>query len=531
MDLTNTYSKISDLNLWFKARSGDQLTLADISALIPLRWTYIRDNWETRLLPSIIRKLSTYANPSILKTQLDSFTKFVKIQRTSTSGVNPLSSSDIFYRNYLVFDAITLDTAPVTKQEQAVIDNAVNRVSGFTKTDFVAIHDAVMQARDILADSVGGTDVNYNATYHRSPSMASLDITIENVSQMQLYNNIIQTTDFILANIFSLDTVTVDPFALAKANANNSDFDMAAYTSGKLVRMNYGEDLRDLANRYLGDSDKFIDIAIANGLKPPYIDESGQALPLIANGSQNQINIAKTDVNGNLNIDKFFINQIVILQSDTQRFSDQRIVVNIREVPVSGELIIELNGDNNLNIYQINDNANIRVFKPNTINSSFLILIPSTSGIPTPQEEVPFFLKSAGEDEKKAKIDFLLDDRSGDLIFNSTSDFALSFGLVNAIQAIKLKLLIEQGSLRKHPEYGFVVSQGQKNNNLSAGKAAIVESINSQIEMDSRFERVESLDINYFGSGSTASGFTVDIVVRLAGSNATIPISFSVNVS
>lgn len=529
MAVTDVYPDISKLNLWLRNRSQEDLTMADIPELIPLRWPYFRDNWEF-IQSGIVEKLSTFDNPSILQNQLRSFDTFIGIQRTAKTNINPFDNADVFYKNYFIFDSVPINSTPISNEEQTIIDNAITKIDQMSKNDFLKIRANVVKARDQLADQVGGTDAAYNSTFNRSPIPASLDINIQFVSELQILQNVVKTVDFILANIFTLDIAFVDPFALAKQNANNTDFDITTYASGNLVKFNYGESLEDVANRYLGSPDKWIDIAIANGLKPPYIDEVGQKLSLLANGSGDEINLAATDTFGNLNKDKFYINQIVTLQSDVQNFPEQRVIINIKEVPVSGEIVLELDGDANLDRYKTAENANLRVFKANTINSSFYILIPSISPVSDPPTgETPWFLRTSGEDEKRAKIDFQLDN-NGNISFGSTGDIQLSFGLANAIQAVKLKMAVEQGSLMRHPEFGLVAVQGSKNLKIDDTRALIVQSINSNVERDPRFERVERLDVDYFGSGTSATGFLVTLVVRLAGSSQNIPITFTINV-
>jgi hypothetical protein len=340
----------------------------------------------------------------------------------------------------------------------------------------------------------------------------------------------LRAVDFVLANLFAVDA-TLDPFALARQNANNPNIDIGQYSSGRLVKMEYGESLESVANRYLGDANKWLDIAIANGLKPPYIDEVGQRLYLISNGNGNQINLSATDVGGNLNVDKFYINQVISIQSSTQPFADQRTVIAIRQIPISGELVIQLSGDANLDTYKIADQANIRIFAPNTTNSSFFILIPSTDPLPNPrQEEVPWFLAGAASDEKMAKVDLSV-DKNGELTFQTNGDVSLSYGLANAIQAIRLKMVVELGSLRYHPDFGMVNIIGNQNNDLDSLRQQLITSITQQIDIDGRFERVESIDVQYksVGSGNNAAGvFSIILSVRLAGSATIIPISFTV---
>lgn len=527
---TVVYKNIADLSLWFKSKSGDQLSMADVPELISLRWQFIKNNWNEMRL-DLLNKLDQFDNPSILKDQIENFDSFVEVQRNSTVVANPLSSSDIFYKYYLMWDALPVEVAPITPVEQGIIDAAVERVNLFSKNNFVSIRNSVIEERDRMVDTVGGSDDEYNAIYNRSSLPSYTTPTIPDINQMMMYQNVIASVDFILANIFSIDTVFVDPFALAKTNANNPDIDIKTYSTGSLVKFNYGEDLKALALKYFGDPDKWIDIAIANGLKPPYIDEVGEKLDLLSNGEGNQINIAKLDSNGAPNVDKFYINQPVILQSDTQVFPEQRIVISIKEVPISGELVIELSGENDLDRYKIAEDANVRIYKPNTINSQFFILIPSDEPLDQTPGETPWFLRTSGEDEKRAKVDLALDS-NGDLSFNASGDFQLSYGLANAIQAIKLKILIEQGSLQRHPEFGLIAVQGTRNIDIDFAKNLIVQSLTAQIEADARFDRIESLDVEYFGNGSAGGvGYLISLVVRLAGGGKTIPISFTVNIS
>ncbi len=288
-----------------------------------------------------------------------------------------------------------------------------------------------------------------------------------------------------------------------------------------------------LADRFFGDTDRWIEIAIANGLKPPYIDEVGERINLIANASGNQINISQLSAGSEQNIDKVFINQVIFLQSDIENFPEQRIIINIQEIPISGNIILELNGEDDLDKYKINENAHIRVFKPNTINSGFYILIPSDEELPEDiVTDPPFFLQTKGEDEKKQKIDLALDN-NGDLVFNQTDDFGLSFGIDNAVQAIKLKLAVEEGELHRHSDYGLIAIAGSANHDVRTLRSTLVESISEQISADSRFDRIERLDVEYFNTNDPrfpATAFLITLSVRLAGSSAVVPITFTVNV-
>jgi len=318
--------------------------------------------------------------------------------------------------------------------------------------------------------------------------------------------------------------MSVDPFALARQNAKNPDLNITTGNSSSLVKMYFGDSLQDLASRHLNDPDRWLEIAITNGLKEPYIDETGESLFLISNGSDNQLIIKDFANDGTENIKKVFIGQVIFIQSDTNRSPTQRKINNITVVPISNDIIIELDGDLDLNKFKTIDNASIRVYKPNTINSNFLIAIPQDA---TPDTvlpgSIPFFLESTAADEKQAGIDLLLTDEM-DLNFTSNSDLNLSFGLMNAIQAIKLKLTNERGQSNRHPQFGLPAVQGVKANALNGPQEQIISSLEDMINTDSRFDRLESLNVK---SGNGV--ITVDMDVRMAGTGTIIPITFTVN--
>jgi len=297
-----------------------------------------------------------------------------------------------------------------------------------------------------------------------------------------------------------------------------------------LTKLNYGESLRTLAYRTMGDAERWIDIAIANGLKPPYIDEVGEIIYLIANAKGNTLNLSRLDQNGQANKEKIYVNQIVILQSNTERTPDQRIITSIKEVPISGELIVELNGESDLSKYKTTDLAHIRVFKPNTINSNFYILIPSTEEIQPKFKEDPWFLKSSAEDEKRAGIDLLI-DKDSDIVLSPLGEISLSYGVDNAIQAVKILMNTFKGSLATHESYGISTAIGEKNLDTETVKQQISEDIVNQVSNDSRFERLDSLSVEYISEKGSANTYRIIMGVVLAGGSTVIPISFSVNIS
>lgn len=533
--ITTAFQSLSDLSLWLKINASDNLSLSDISALIKLRIKYIVENWET-IKRAIQDKQDSYSDPARLQSEIEDFNDQVKIFITRPIALDLISSGEILSKYFTIMDNIYINDITITPQEAKIYQSEIDRVNSFTLNTFKNYRRHLIDGRDAVSDSIGGGDDTYNAIYGRSSLPKSLDKSTQQISVSNQFQIGISTIDALIANNLNIlqSTAIVDPFAFARANANNPDLDIRSFSSGKLVRLNYGESLQTLALRVMGDENRWIEIAIANGLKPPYIDEVGQSLPLIANGKGTTINISKVDGSGNLNKEKLFINQIVILQSDIEKTPDQRVVLSITEVPVSGELVVELTGNADMDKYKISENARVRIFKPNTVNSNFFILIPSNEPQPLAiDNETPWFLRSKGEDEKNAGTDLFLND-NGDISFNAFGDVQLSYGAANALQALKILLSTERGTLRRHESYGVVAMVGEKSQDPSQVRRAIAESVSDQILNDPRFDRLDYLSVESISSGSgklnQPSGYKVSVGVILAGGgNNVIPISFRVN--
>jgi hypothetical protein len=401
-------------------------------------------------------------------------------------------------------------------------------VRAFTKNNFLAIRKDLVVARDQIADNIGGNDPDYDRVYNRSPSRKTLNPSIDEIQASNQFQIAIDLVDSVLANENLIKSeAAIDPFAFARQNANNPEFNIGQYSSGVLVKMNYGETLQQLAQRVLGNADLWYDIAIANGLKPPYVDEIGVAIPLISNGNGNRVNVSKLGTDGRPNKDRLYINQIVLLQSSAERLPSQRVIESITEIPVSGELVLELSGEDNLDIYQTADAAYIRAYAPQTINSNFFILIPSPAPLPPNkvQKTTPWFLKSKSEDERQAGVDLYINE-SGELALTPAGDIQLSYGAANAMQALLILLSTEASTLARHPEYGVGYNIGDKNTNFAVVRQKLAEAVGSQILNDSRFDRLKTLTVELLDG---ASGYKVFVEVVLAGGQSVIPISFSVN--
>lgn len=531
--IDTAYASYSDLNLWIKVKNNDTLKLSDVPAILTLRFSYIVENWS-RLRPTILDRVSMSNDPSRMQGELDKFDVFVKFAVAQKNlMLQNINSKELLARYYTVIDQMYVSDIPMSQNEISIVQQEQQRVSGFNKNNFLAIREDLVAGRDAVADTIGTTDATYNEIFNRSALPQLLSPSVTDLISAFLFHNGINVVDGILANQTNLySQAGIDPFAFARANANNTDIDINSYAAGVLVKLNYGETIQALALRTLGSTDRWPEIAIANGLKPPYIDEVGQKILLLSNGRGDQIVLPGKDEFGVFNKEKLVLNQIVILQSNTEPLPDQRVILSIQEIPISGDLVIQLSGAQDLDKYKTAENANIRIYQKNTINSNFFVLIPNQAPIPPGLNvPTPWFLRSKSQDEKNAGVDVLLND-SGDLMFTSSGDIKLSYGAENAIQAIKILMSTLQGDLFRHPDYGIANVVGDQNFQPDIVQQRLTDSIARQILSDSRFSRLDNLTVQYV---SEATGGPLSLKVSLGvilagGGDSVIPISFGINV-
>ncbi len=522
--IQKAYSSLSDLFLWTKVESSDSLSLADVPAVISSVHPFIIDNWHS-IKENILISSSEAINASDISKEAKMFDEYVKVFQTRPS--QKINVNSLLAKYFNLLSEMLVNDYSLSPRDIDTVSSEQDRVSSFNKKDFIQMRENLIIGADLIADRIGGGDDSYNEIYGRSSIAISQTKDIAAISSIYQFRTAIKLIESVLANeqVLKSDSL-LDPFAYARQLSNNPNFDVGSYTSGKLVKLNYGESLQTLALRTMGSEDRWYDIAIANGLKSPYIDEVGYAVPMLSNASGNQINIAAM-FGSKFTKDMFFVNQIIILQSDIESLPDQRIITAIKVVPISGDLVIEVDGASNLDKYTTLDNAYVRVYEKYTVNSSLYVLIPGDEPVTSSPKETPWFLKSSAEDEKRAGIDLGLSD-SGDLLFTSTGDIQMSYGVDNAIQCLKIMMSTVQGSLRRHPDFGIIETIGKQNSDVTKIRSSIAESVATLILNDGRFDRLDYLTVEY-SNDSGMSGYMIKLgVVLSGGGNNVIPISFSI---
>jgi len=149
-----------------------------------------------------------------------------------------------------------------------------------------------------------------------------------------------------------------------------------------------------------------------------------------------------------------------------------------------------------------------------------LILIPQQSAsnqigvLQNKQYNITRFFNFA---EKNLGVDLRL-NADGDLILTNASDFSLVAGVENLVQAIGIRLLLERGSLKRHPSVGTNLQIGSKTTNIAELRDQIVGSLAT----DPRIESIPFVQL-FQESGTTR----INMILKIKQLEQPVPIPLS----
>lgn len=225
----------------------------------------------------------------------------------------------------------------------------------------------------------------------------------------------------------------------------------------------------------------------------------------------NYVNDVKANYDDSLNIDSPNSVDEILLPPDTT------LEDLASEFLGHSQRWIEIAIVNNLVAPYIDENStDERVKKPGE-----KILIPRSSAPELsniPNANTILITENLSQTEKNLGVDFKL-DKNFDFILNNNHDFELIAGGPNAGQAVVLKLGIERGSLKCHPEIGVGINIGEKIRNGDDVRNDMINTILS----DNRFTGIKNL--TFMIDGNTIN-IALDLIVKHI--STPIPINFNV---
>jgi hypothetical protein len=409
-----------------------------------------------------------------------------------------------------IFNRVNPNSLPISTVLVNKIQQEKNQTALLTRLDFEKRRDEIKQFSDDFADAIGASSDLYDDIYNRPHFSTIKTPTDDEFSVLFALNEAAMVLDHLAAS------ATVDPPKLTSLEyvaglAEKSGIAFKVPLSKFAVPFPYGFTLERLAQQYLGDANRWHEIATLNGLREPFVDEEGFKLPFLTNGDANSFYVSDKS--------NLYINQIVFISSTTKNKSKRRIT-DINEITPTYN-IITVDGTNDLDDYKLSEGAVLESFLPGTVNSQQIIYIPSDKRAP----EDPKTKAVPGVDQfdpllQISGIDFLL-TQNGDLAVTSDGDIRLAYGLQNIIQTIKLALSTPKGTLLQHPEYGIDLQIGTSTADVSAED--IVRSALQLFGNDPTFNGVKSAQIVKQGPV-----LSVTLVLDLKGLSSNLPVTFNI---
>lgn len=415
-------------------------------------------------------------------------------------------------RNYELMDQSPVYSLKLNNAQQAIVDDAIDEARSITVDDLKSFRATTLELALQLSNNFGAGDTYFSQIYNRaSPTVRIQPMTLDEYDLLKKLYDVVQAYDILTATteIDDRNKKTNMEYVAGLADLSGIDFEIP--NSKILAPVPFGLSIEQISARYLGDPQRWIEIATLNNLRTPYIDENGFQLPLLSNATGRQITVSA--------VENLYVGQRVVLRSSTQTPSARRILGLDRLSDTS--FLITLDGEPDLDNYVTLDSAYLQAYLPGTVNSQQKIYIPSEIEVPNDPNIIPPASTSSDPLVALSKVDWLLTE-NGDVAVNSFGDVRLAAGLTNIIQALKIKIATPRGSIMTHPSFGLGIRSGIMNTDLDISD--VFNSLDKMIQEDPRYQGLETLQIEL--NGPTLS---LNMGVRVAGQQGVFPLNFQLS--
>lgn len=444
----------------------------------------------------------------------------VAIGQLGSSAANSatLNPSNAVFANPLQYPLL-LSQAPVNSltlnsSQQNALQNEIDTVNEFTVSDLKNMRGTILTLCTQLSNSFGAGNAYYDTLFNQPPPVARTEpMTLDEYDILQSFYALLEAYD-LLTSTNQLDNDQIlNNLEYVSALAATSNIKFSISNSKIQVPVPFGLTIEQIAMRYLGDPQRWLEIVTLNELREPYIDENGFQYPLLSNADGRNIVVG--------NNDDLFIGQTIYLNSTTQAATARTIldIVNLSQT----SFLLTLDGLANLDVFKKSDQAYMQGYLPGTTNSQQVIWVPSD--IPAPidnQINIPSSVANV-DLVGLSKVDWLI-DQYGDLAVTNVGDFRLAAGITNLIQALTIKFSTQVGTSLLDPDFGLSVKPGSMVSDTSA--TDIYNEITGMITADPRFSGVSGLQVTL-----TPPNVGISLGVQLAGIQGVFPISFQLPTS
>lgn len=421
---------------------------------------------------------------------------------------NSVFSSPLQYP--MLLSQVPLNSLSLNTAQQNAVQTELNTVNNFTVQDLKNKRNTILTLCTQLSNSFGAGNAYYSTLFNQPPPLhRTQPMTLDEFDILQNLYALVEAYDLLTAtNQLDSDQV-LSSMQYVNALAATSNIEFAIPNSKIQVPVPFGLNVEQIAQRYLQDSQRWLEIVTLNELREPYIDENGFQYSLLSNANGRNIVIGADQ--------DLFVGQTIYLNSSTQSPAP-RTILDI--VPLSQtSFLLTLDGLANLDNYTIADAAYIQAYLPGTVNSQNVIFIPSDLQSSS-YDQISIPASVANVDlVGLSKVDWLLDP-SGDLATTNTGDFRLAAGITNLVQALNIKFGTQLGTALTDPTFGLGVKAGRSVADITAPD--IYKQIVKMVTADKRFSSVDGLQVTLNGPS-----LGINLLVQLAGIKGVFPIAFS----
>lgn len=410
----------------------------------------------------------------------------------------------------LLFSQVPINSLNLNSAQQNAIQNEINNVNNFTVANLKTMRGTILTLCIQLSNSFGAGNSYYSTLYNQpAPLHRTEPMTLDEYDILESFYALLQSYDILTAtNLLDNDQI-LNSMEYVDALASSSNIEFSVSNSKIQVPVPFGLNMEQISQRYLNDSQRWLEIVTLNELREPYIDESGFTYPLLSNADGRNIVVG---FNSDL-----YVGQKIYLYSTTQT-PTSRTILNIVTLSQTS-FLLTLDGLANLDVFTTNDSAYMQAYLPGTVNSQNVIFIPSDIQAP-PYDQIS--IPSSVANTKLvglSKVDFLLDSY-GDLAITNTGDFRLAAGITNLIQALRIKFGTQLGTSLLNPDFGLGFRIGTMNSDVNAKD--LYNQIVTLITNDPRFQGVTGLQVTLDGPS-----LGVNLGVQIAGQTGVFPIGFT----
>jgi hypothetical protein len=415
---------------------------------------------------------------------------------------------------YTLLSQVPLSSLSLTTAQQNSVVNIINAASQTTVAQLKQYRQQILNLGLALSNSFGTGSTLYNQLYNLPPpSTREQPITVSEYEILSAVYDVVASYDILTATTQIDDQnigTALDYVAGLAATITGLTFNTP--TSKTLAPVPYGLSIEQIAARYLGDPNLWLEIATLNNLVEPYIDNTGFQYSLLSNAIGRQVVIGDDA--------DLYVGQTVYLLSNTQSMVARNITA-IETLASSTSFLITLDGLANLDNFLLQDGAYLQAYLPGTVNYMQKIFIPSNLPVPDVGNVLPPPTTTGDPLTGLSKVDWLLQE-NGDLALSGSGDFLYSYGLTNIIQALRIKFATKLGSVLLHQNFGLNIAPG-----ISVAEVNMQDlynSINTMITQDPRFSGVQSLQIIQNGPD-----LTINLGITIPNQTGVFPVSFALN--